>query len=105
MKITITNYQYLIPQIKEIIKNTETYDKFRTRFEYKIFSDFIHYPRNKLQKLFNLFGYQGTIDHNMRPLFFSTKTDEQHELVNKYTEEVVESLIKLYYLKMKIEQE
>ena len=99
------NYQYLIPQIKEIVKNTETYDEFRTQFEDKVFSVFIHYPRHKLQKLFNLFGYQGTIDNNMRPLFFSSKTDEQHKLVNMCTEEIVESLIKLYYLKMKNEQE
>ena len=99
------NYQYLIPQIKEIFKTTKTYDEFRTQFEDKIFGGFIHYPRHKLQKLFNLFGYQGTIDNNMIPLFFSKKTAEQHELVDMCTEQVVESLIKLYYLKMKMEQE
>ena len=99
------NYQYLIPQIKEIVKNTETYDEFRTQFEDKVFSGFVHYPKHKLQKLFNLFGYQGTIDYNMRSLFFSAKTDEQLEEANKCTEEVVESLIKLYYLKIKNEQE
>lgn len=91
------NCQYLIPQIKEIFKNTETYDEFRNQFKDKIFSD--------LQTLFNFFDYQRNIDHNMRSLFFHTKTEEQYEEINKCTEEVAESLIKLYYLKMKNEQE